>query len=396
MALRLSLFAIFALTLLPTHGAKHGPTLGCPSCERGVADLILNVALFVPFGLALAADRIRVPRAFLIGALLSAAIELAQLWIPGRQSSLSDVISNALGTGLGSALPIAWMRLVGRAQGNGTWLTLGAASLAAVIATGTGLLLRPVFPDSVYYGQWTPNLRNLAWYRGRVLEARLGPIAIPSTRMDSAHSIARLLASGAPVRVRAIAGPPVRRLAPLLSVYDDAQREIFLLGPDRGDLAFRFRTRSTAWRLDQPDVRARGALATVRPGDTLSIVVSREGAGYCVQRDAFRACRLGFTAGRGWSLLAFPEELPEWAMQLLDAGWIAGLLIPLGLCARRRTVPWAGAALFAGLALAPAVAGLEPSPASEWLGGVLGSLLGIRLRALQPTAFGARAQPGAR
>ena len=59
-----------------------------------------NIALFVPVGLV-AATRLRVPLALLAGAALSAACETAQLWIPERHASVSDVLLNVVGVALG-------------------------------------------------------------------------------------------------------------------------------------------------------------------------------------------------------------------------------------------------------------------------------------------------------
>ncbi len=380
-ALGASLLAIVGLTLLPSHDAKIEPMWRCLVCgEHGVADVIRNIALFLPFGVVLGFAHTRLWRALVIGAILSTAIELAQLWIPGRDSSVSDVMANTLGTTIGCMLPGAWNRMLRLDDRQIARLTIVAAGLVCGITAGTGFLLRPAFPRSVYYGMWTPDLGHLERYRGVVLDAQLGPMTIPSARLDSAPAVARLLTAGAPLRVHALAGPSVPRLAALVSVYDDSQREIFLLGPDREDLVFRYRTRSTAWRFEQPDLRVSGALAGVRSGDTLHVTVWRDSAGYCLARNAFLACRLGFTAGRGWSLLLFPQGLPRWLMGILDASWIAALLVPVGFCARRRSIAWAGAALLAGLVVAPALAGLRPSPAGEWLAAMAGVLIGMRLR----------------
>lgn len=78
--------------------------------RRGyLRDVFLNVAGFVPFGVAFCAYfslRRKVNRALVItivvGALLSLTIEFLQLYIPARSSSSTDLIMNTLGTAVGA------------------------------------------------------------------------------------------------------------------------------------------------------------------------------------------------------------------------------------------------------------------------------------------------------
>ncbi len=76
-------------------------------------DILVNIAGFVPFGffvsaLLLDATRLSRRKAFiaviLMGAAISLSIELTQVYIPGRDSQLSDVIDNTLGTLAGTLL----------------------------------------------------------------------------------------------------------------------------------------------------------------------------------------------------------------------------------------------------------------------------------------------------
>ena len=62
-----------------------------------------NIALFVPFGLLVAAGwrRTNAWWIILMGFSASAAIELVQTMVPGRVTTLSDVIANTLGTIIG-------------------------------------------------------------------------------------------------------------------------------------------------------------------------------------------------------------------------------------------------------------------------------------------------------
>lgn len=76
-----------------------------------VLEFAANVALFVPFGVLVPLVWVRLP--WLItascGAAASILIELVQLTIPSRVSTISDVVANTLGALLG-ALAVARVR----------------------------------------------------------------------------------------------------------------------------------------------------------------------------------------------------------------------------------------------------------------------------------------------
>src|SRR2546422_76371 len=105
LSLAVTLLPILIATLWPFPGQEldFGPS--CIWCgDHATADVLLNVTLFLPLGAALALSGRSLWRCALLGALLSACIEFAQLFIPGRDSSLGDVMANTLGTTLGAAL----------------------------------------------------------------------------------------------------------------------------------------------------------------------------------------------------------------------------------------------------------------------------------------------------
>ena len=350
----------------------------CLVCgERWASDVLLNVVLYAPLGVAIALVGWRGPWALLGPAILSASIEFAQVWIPGRDPSLGDITFNTLGAALGVLLVRSasrWLRPRGRL---GSALAVCAAAGAVAVLGATGMLLRPDFPRSAYWGQWTPDLGNLARYRGRVLSASLGPRSLPGGRLEGSDGIRLLLLDGAPLRVRAVAGPRVSALAPLVSIFDERSREIALLGPDRGDIVFRYRTRAATVGLDEPDVRATGAMETVASGDSLNVAVRPDGRGYCLGVNERVACGLGFTMGRGWALLYYPESLPPLLRTLLDDAWVAALLIPLGFWIRGRAF---ATALIATVAVAiwtvPPATGLLYAAPGEVVGAVVGFGLG--------------------
>jgi glycopeptide antibiotics resistance protein len=73
------------------------------STSYTVFEFLANIALFVPFGLLLAAawPRTNPWLIILIGYATSATIELVQTLLPSRVPAISDVIANTLGTVIG-------------------------------------------------------------------------------------------------------------------------------------------------------------------------------------------------------------------------------------------------------------------------------------------------------
>jgi VanZ family protein len=372
--------AIAAATLIPGGGPRAEPLSACVFCgERALADVLVNVILFVPLGVGLFLLGRRARSGLLAGALLSALVELTQLVIPGRDPSLGDIIANTGGTLAGMAF--AWFvrelaRLDDRASAR---LSIAAACDVALAVLVTGWLLQPSFPRTAYWGQWTPNLGNLEWYRGHVQSARIDGVEVRSRRIEKSAWAREALRRGGPVEVDFVAGPPVSRLAPLFSVYDEHQREIFLVGPDREDLVLRLRTRASGWRLHQPDLRAFGAWPALEPGvrDTVRAWSPSRGE-WCLDGPAERHCGVGVTVGGGWGILYHVERFPRWLRSLLATGWCAVMLIPTGFLLRRR---WesvtAGAIVILAFAGLPGIVGLLPTRGLEWAGAAVGLAFGL-------------------
>src|SRR5438309_161572 len=184
-----ALLPILVATLWPFPGHEPEGFISCIACgDNGTSDVLLNIILFAPLGAALALHLRSIPRCALSAALLSATIELAQLYIPGRDSSLGDVVSNTLGGTLGALFTRTAVLWLLPSPARAARLSRTAALAAAAVCWATGVLLTPTLPDAPYYGQWTPSLAHLELYHGRVLAAMLSglPIApgpIPDSRL---------------------------------------------------------------------------------------------------------------------------------------------------------------------------------------------------------------------
>jgi hypothetical protein len=138
------LVVILVITLTP---AGNGPPLqfsfALGTGNRWLADGILNLCLFVPFGLALGWKARSPAKAVVCGLLLSTFVELAQMWIPGRDPSLSDIIANTIGTTVGALTglrPSAWLAPDARSSVALTALGVAAATL---VMTLTAVLAAP-------------------------------------------------------------------------------------------------------------------------------------------------------------------------------------------------------------------------------------------------------------
>jgi glycopeptide antibiotics resistance protein len=222
-----------------------------------------------------------------------------------------------------------------------------------------------------------PAARRLRWYPGRVLDASLDGLAISAGASAESGELRERLLSGVPLRVHAVAGPPVPAQAPLVTLHDRFRHEILLLGAEKDDLVFRFRTRAAAAELDTPAIRARGVMRGLTSGDNLVVTISRVGRGHCVDVNINSTCGLGFTLGMGWTLFLYSQIPTGWPHLALNALWMAALSFPTGFWARCRWESFLGAlVLTVGVVLPCTMGSLTTSP-MEIAAAVIGILAGL-------------------
>ena len=370
--------AILIVTLAPSGGPTEPRTMACVWCgARATADVILNLVLFIPLGVALAIWLTGWWRPALIGAVLTVGIEAAQLLVPGRDTNVDDILANTLGCILGVALTRTVRLWLAPTAGWRRIMLLAAAVLPIVLILMGGKLLAPSFLEGTYYGQWTADLGNLEWYRGAVVDAHVGNIRTPSRRLRRTDEVRELLYQGAPIKVDAIAGPPVIALAPIFSIYDDREREVMLLGVDRNDAVFRYRMRASDVKLDEPDLRFTNAFRAVKPGASLKLELTRAERGYCLTVNTQHSCKIGLRAGDTWGLLLYSAGMPAWLRELFSLLWIGVLFFPAGLWLSGKREAMAVSALGAiGLALVPFASGLLNTPIHHYAAMLAGIMVG--------------------
>jgi hypothetical protein len=330
--------AIFTATLTPQRPWSTPGMFTCIVCgQRGLADIILNIILFLPFGiLAALAFGVR-PLVVISAALFSALVELAQVGITGRDASLGDVVFNTTGALLGLLLvgtARAWLRPAKRAQ---RIAALPLTLLVPGLIVSTGRLVEPSFPLSTWFSLWNPDLGHLSKYSGTVLDTRVGAVVLRhGVRLEPAvrDSVRAALLDGQEIRVRAVAGKPPSGISALLTIYDDEMHEMMLLGPVRNDLVLRVRYASDEIRLDRLDVRLRGAFYNTSRGDTFEVAATRRAGEYCLSIGTSTTCGLGMHPARGWTILFGSAPLPAWVIVLVDVAWAGTLALLLGFYAR--------------------------------------------------------------
>jgi hypothetical protein len=372
------LIAVALLTLIPNQFEADRIarlTWSCLFCgDRGVSDAILNVCLFVPLGLVLQSRRRPVVMALLVGLGISILIESAQLILPGRHSSLADLVWNATGAGVGAALlvPIG-ARVAGTSRGLG--IAVGAG--VALLFCAAGYLVTPHFTDEPYWGQWTPDLGWMPQYEGEVLSAELNGRAFWSRRLEMPMPHRDLFLGEWKLEGEIVVGAPPEGVSPILSVYDGNQQEILLLGAHDQALVFRPRLVARRLGLDAPDIRIIDAFQTFSAGDTVTISAAVSGEDVCLRLGPTERCEVGITPGRTWGLLLYLEGPPEDVRVIIDLLWVAMLFALIGLAARSRAeVSWGGSIGGAGLAVSVAFTPLIAVTAPQLVAGVLGLLSG--------------------
>lgn len=373
----------------------------------GVQDIILNVLLFIPFGLGLRLTGMPRWRALAIAAGASLAIELLQLRVVvGRDASLGDFLTNSSGGWAGIVLADCWRALIlpsarGARRAAWWWMAVVGAILAA-----TSWGERTSLPRTIYWGQWKPELLYMDRFPGTLVRSSVGGFPFPQGVMGNSGAFRSLLLSDAAlVTADVVPGAPTSRIAPIVSVFDWRRTEIFLLGQRGTDLVFSIRMNAARALVRNPAIRLRDAFPAERRagGGAMRLrggVVDRALVAE-VQRDgAWRAWRMPLTPGLGWSFfLPFDYALgPE--APWLGALWLAGLFVPLGYWGRRGVRAGGGSggsALVAAAVLALAAVGpLMGGRAAawwEWGGAAAGALAGWWLWARMAARCYRRAAP---
>jgi hypothetical protein len=241
---------------------------------------------------------------------------------------------------------------------------------------GTAAVLHATFPPPPYSVLAAPQFNLWFDYRGRY------PAEIRSARLEGGILIVEAVA---PAR------PPARN-APLAAVLDANGTRAAILAVHGRDLSLRYHTPAVNLRLSPPDLRWRGALATIRPGDTFTAATGRDPGNVCIALNSDWRCGLGYTIGDGWKLIFYPEGWPGWRLAVINALWVAGCVIGVGFWAAQKAAAQGGegrrraamaklavATVLLGLIVVPMVTELKATTLWEWIGALIGLEAGLEI-----------------
>lgn len=378
-----TLAPVLVLTLRPAPETSWvGAGLFCVICgHAGTANLVRNVILFVPLGVALALLLGARSRAVVAALAVTAMIEGLQFYIPGRNPGLTDILANVSGAALAVAA-VRWSpRWLWLERQAAAALSLGFAVAASATLIGTAFLFSPDLTRTSWFGHLNPDLEHLERYQGEVQSAYVGTTPVRLGSIEDPDRVRNDLLVGEPVEVEAVAGPPPSGLSPLFMITSGARNEMLLVGVHGHDLVARIHYRAVRFGFDRPDLRATGALRGVPPGTRMEVVFTPRGGASCLSLNGREVCGIGPGLERGWALLLYPSGAPAWAKHGFDLLWMMGLFLPFGFFARRHVRSWAGGGMLL-LAVGSTWWLGAVAPLSTWgaSGVMAGLLLGWTLR----------------
>jgi hypothetical protein len=396
----LGLLFVLLLTLWPApHEAKRSQLtpVWCLVCGAiGMQDVLQNLLMLVPFGLGLGLLGWRPPRATLAGLALGLTVEVLQYTvIPGRDASLSDVVTNTLGTTLGALVAgrIDWLlRPPPRDAGR---LALAALGTWAVLWVTAGWLLGAEPGPAPWRATVRPEMLTAAPFAGDIVSVELTGTALRDGDQELAPRVIEAYGRDTVAfRASVITGPPASERRGLLEVRDGDSTIQLSVMERGGALHFAMRTHSSSLLLRPLTLRTLDRHADPA-GTPLTLAVRRDAGTLVIAPRSPGVSEVRAFVGPHWlaTLLLPVEAWPGPGWEAFAYLWVAALLLPVGWWvaqsapASKLTLAFAAfAVVIGGLRIVPPLFGLSHTSAVGWVMACGALALGLLLgRGLAPS-----------
>jgi hypothetical protein len=356
--------------------------------EQSVLDAVLNVILFIPLGVGLRLAGLSRRRAFAIGLVTTITVELLQLYIPGRDTSLGDVFTNSFGGFLGILFADVWRVVLVPDRRAAKRLAIGWTVLWALVLMASAALTHISLSKSTMWGVWKPEDLHHDYFPGKVLSATAAGLPYPGGMNGASEDVRRRFVTDSVVVQGTVVGAALSgTYSSVANIYDYEKQQLFMLGQRRGNLIFTLRMRTADLKIKTPTIRLDSVFPRHRPLklDTIYVaggVVHKQLWIRAEDHGVVRERTLPLDAGLGWSyFLPFDYEYGREA-PWLTALWLAGLSAPAlhwATRAGRRAAFAVLASLAAALLVIPLAAGAHATAWWEWLALVAGACLGVAI-----------------
>jgi hypothetical protein len=388
------LLAILCLTLYPApqgaESAKQTPLLCLVCGDNGGTDVILNLLLFIPFATGLRLAGWRWWQVTLACAVVSFCVELSQyFWIPGRDATLSDLITNTSGGSIAAAAaPLLRVSLAPPPREARRLVLLGVSAWIA-FSVFTAWLFLPWIRSGTAVSEHPQRSNAPGHYHGSVSNVMVSGLAMPHGALDEEPSarVSDLFArESLTVSLDVVSQRPRRyrawiyrlRIGPGILGIQQQGTTLVLEVPRR---QARLEVQSPTLRLPQGAPGRKDEPFSIRAGERghlLWLESTVEGV--------TRRAEIRLAPTMAWGLVipfgyAFGPETG-----VLTMIWVAGLLLPLGYWAGRTEKPAIAIAIVAaavavGLGFIPWLSETGPVPLGHWLAAVIGVAAGWAARA---------------
>lgn len=382
-----ALAVVLTATLIPLPSqtrAAETTKLWCLVCgEYGGVDALNNILLFIPLAIGLRVVGVPERTVVIAGAALSLGIELLQLTvIPGRDASLSDLLTNTLGSWVGAFAGTHWRSLLTPTKTGAARLAVVGGVIWLILQAGTGFLLRPWAPAGPLWSEWNPAPPWRKPFNGKVEFASVSGVVVPPGLVGSGSKLSRRLNDGhVGLELEIKPGAPEPSWSSIFQLVDGARGTVLLVEAFGTSLVFQPPGRAQVLRLRRPRLLIEDALPT--SGSPLRLVAGERDDTLWGQigQPASRRALYTLSPSQGWMLVApFPYAYGREA-ELVTAVWLAVLLGPIAYWWKRASsgvvsVFGLGLLLSGGLGLVPLLLSYPPVDWSEWLGALFGVTAG--------------------